>query len=323
MTLQPFREEQLNYFKFAYVVINEFPKALRETFTSMWNKRYGYLWDDSIATRNLFFGKEVSKTTKVLKHLSYDEWDCTALFQATIYARSFALPDGKGLHKTLSELYVNKLPHGKFHVSVVSPSRNNAETFALAIDQLRLLRNALCHSTSSETDKATFDHRVQHAKDAFKALGVKTDPIDAVGGLTESDFPTKRVRALEEDIRKELQKDKQFLEEEVKDGLLKVKSYITSNTAVLVVCYFCVTVLLLLFYCSAESNQDLHIKRTEEERKKELQILKNQLQFDKEELKEELRNTVEKYKETTEVSQEVTERTRLGNFLMFMIAHRE
>ncbi|XP_078371475.1 uncharacterized protein LOC144655135 [Oculina patagonica] len=182
MALQPFTNEQLNYFKFAFVVLNEFPKALRKTFKHMWDNTFAYLpgyqpWDDSITVRNMFLVAEGGKT-KVPTNISFDEWDCTALFQATIYARSFALPDSSGHHRTLSDFYVKscKLPHGTFYSSVVSPSGNNAETFALAIDQLRLLRNAFCHSSSSEIDKKTFDQYIQHTKDAIKALGVTTDP---------------------------------------------------------------------------------------------------------------------------------------------------
>ncbi|KAL9973815.1 hypothetical protein ACROYT_G020318 [Oculina patagonica] len=229
MALQPFTNEQLNYFKFAFVVLNEFPKALRQTFKHMWYNSFAHLsgyqpWDDSITVRNMFLATEGGKT-KVPTHLSYDEWDCTALFQATIFARSFALPDSTGLYRTLSDLYVKpcKLPHGTFHLSVVSPSGNNAETFALAIDQLRLLRNAFCHSSSSDIDKKTFDQYIQHTKNAIKALGVTTDPIDAVGSLTESDFPTQRVCQLEDDIKKELQTESKFLKENVKDELTGVK----------------------------------------------------------------------------------------------------
>jgi len=217
MSLQPFKEEELNYFKFASIVLNEFPKALRQTFRSMWDNTFGHRpgfqpWDDSIAVRNLYLGEEGGKT-KVPTNLSYEEWDCTALFQATIYARSFALPDSAGHHKTLSDRYMpRKLPHGSFHVSVVSPVGNEAETFALAIDQLRLLRNSLCHSTSPEIVKATFDQYLQHAKDSFKSLGVKTDPIDVIGGLTESDFPTKEVRKLEKAIQEESRAYITFLE---------------------------------------------------------------------------------------------------------------
>ena len=216
--LQPYRDEQLNYFKFVSIVLNEFPKALRQTFRSMWDNNFGHLsgfqpWDDSIVVRNLFLATE-GGTTKVPTNLSYEEWDCTALFQATIYSQSFVLPDSKGHHRTLSDLYVkpHKLPLGSFHVSVVSPGGNNAETFALAIDQLRLLRNSLCHSSSSEIDKPTFDQYVQHTKDAFKALGVNTNLIDATGYLTEADFPIKEVRKLEQDIRKETRAYIKFLQ---------------------------------------------------------------------------------------------------------------
>ena len=100
-----------------------------------------------------------------------------------------------------------------FHPSVVSPCGNKAETFALAIDQLRRLRNSLCHSDRSEIDKPTFDQYVQLAKEAFKALGIMTDPVDAIGGMTESDFPTKEVRKLEESVKKETRLYIECLEE--------------------------------------------------------------------------------------------------------------
>ena len=287
MALQPFRNEQLNYFRFAYLVINEFPKALRQTFRSMWDNKFGHLpgyqrWDDSIAARNLFLVTEGGKT-KVPINRSFDEWDCTALFQATIYARTFALPDIKGHHRTLSQLYVKsrKLPPGKFHACVTSLGGNDAETFSLSIDQLRLLRNALCHKPSSEIDRMTFDQWVQHAKGAFKALGVKTDAIDAIGDMTEVDFPTEKVRELEEDIREASQAENRFLREEVEDRLSDI----------------------------AQSIQELQdgIKRTEAERKEEFQSLN-------EKLKEEPRNTMEKSEEKPPGNQEVTARTTLGKY---------
>ena len=46
-------------------------------------------------------------------------------------------------------------------------------------------------------DKIIFGQCMRHAKDAFKALGVKTDPIDAVGSLTESYLSTNEVAMLE------------------------------------------------------------------------------------------------------------------------------
>ena len=212
MALQPFSDEQLNFFKFATLVLNEFPKALRQAFKTMWDNTYGHrpgfqLWDDSTAVRNMFDSEEAKlcKKTKVPVLHSYNEWDCTNLFQATIFARSFASSASTGSYTTLSDLYVKPcaVPYGSFHACVVSPSRNMTETFALAIDQLRLLRNSLCHSISSEMDKATFDQRVNCAKDAFQALGVPTAPIDALSSLTESDFPTNKIRQLQKSIKEE------------------------------------------------------------------------------------------------------------------------
>ena len=236
MTLQPFSDEQLNFFKFSSLVLNEFPKALRQTFKTMWDNTYGgrpgfQLWDDSTAVRNLFSSTEGSRT-KIPISQSYNEWDCTNLFQATIFSRSFALSASTGSYSTLSDLYVKPraLPHGSFHACVISPVGNNAETFALAIDQLRLLRNSLCHSASSNMNKLTFDQRVNYAKDAFQALGVSTAPIDAVGSLTESDFPTNEVRALEMRQRDETRAYINFLEE-VNSDITEVKAILQALKA--------------------------------------------------------------------------------------------
>ena len=232
MTLQPFSDEQLNFFKFSSLVLNEFPKVLRQTFKTMWDNTYGgrpgfQPWDDSTAVRNLFATTEGGKT-KIPIGQSYNEWDCSNLFQATIFSRSFALPAGTGSITTLSDLYVKPraLPHGSFHACVLSPG-NNAETVALAIDQLRRLRNSLCHLSNSEMDKATFDQHVNYAKDAFKALGVSTVPIDALGGLKESDFPTNEVRNLEMKLRDETRAYINFLEE-VSSDISEIKALLHS-----------------------------------------------------------------------------------------------
>ena len=236
MTLQPFGDEQLNFFKFSSLVLNEFPKALRQTFKTMWDNAYGsrpgfQLWDDSSAVRNLFATTEGGKT-KVPIHRSYNKWDCTTLFQANIFARSFASPASAGSHTTLSDFYVKPraIPHGSFHAYVRSPGGDMKESFALAIDQLRLLRNSLCHSACSEMNKLTFDRRVNYAKDAFQVLGVSTAPIDAIGSLTESDFPTNEVRALEMRLRDETRAYINVLEE-VNSDITEVKAILQALKA--------------------------------------------------------------------------------------------
>ena len=206
MVIKSFTDEQLNFFKFSKLVVDEFPKALRQTFKHMWeNFGPGSIWDDSEGVRNSFLTKEGGKT-KVPTDKSYEDWDCTSLFRATIYARTFALPDSKGNLQTLSKLYLEprgSMPEGSFHASVLSPVGNQAETFALAIDQLRLLRNLLSHLSSSEKiNETTFDQYTELTKDAFKALGVATDSIDDVEGLPECHFPTEEVVRLERENKR-------------------------------------------------------------------------------------------------------------------------
>ncbi|XP_068750729.1 uncharacterized protein [Montipora capricornis] len=238
MSLHPYRDEELNHFKCLSLVLNEFPNALRQTFKTMWDTiighRPGYqLWDDSTAVRNLFLSTE-GGTTKVPTNQSYNEWDCTALFQATIYAKSFSMR-----YTTLSDLYVKPraIPHGSFHGSVLSPVGDNAETFALAIDQLRRLRNTVCHSSRLEMDKVTFDQNIQYARDAFKALGISTASIDAIGSLTASDFPTTEVRKLEQQVREEKQAHLKCLEsrnadmEKIEESLAAIGQKVESLTA--------------------------------------------------------------------------------------------
>lgn len=196
-----YREDQLNFLKFTDIVTNDFPKALRQTFRLIWDRKFGpVLWDDSEAVRKLFRAKE-GGTTKVPTHQSYEEWDCTALFQATIFAQSFALPDSTSHYKTLNDLYVKPLglPRGSFHASVVSSGGDYYETVALAIDQLRLLRNSLSHPAKGEMSKRTFNQYLQLVKDTFKALGLKTDKIDAIS--SESGFPTSEVADLKRKIQ--------------------------------------------------------------------------------------------------------------------------
>ena len=235
MTLQPFSDEELNFFKFSALVLNEFPEVLRQTFKTMWDNTYGgrpgfQPWDDSPAVRNLFATTEGGRT-KIPIGQSYNEWDCSNLFQATIFSRSFALPAGisTGSFTTLSDLYVKPraLPRGSFHACLLSPGGNNAETFALAIDQLRLLRNSLCHLSNSKMDKTIFDQRVNYAKDAFKALRVSTAQIDALGSLTESDFPTKEVCRLKMRLEDETRAYINFLEE-VSSDISEIKALLHS-----------------------------------------------------------------------------------------------
>ena len=206
-----FSSEQLNFFKFSTVVFEEFPIALRQVFAHLWDTLVAPLpgfkkWDDSLLVRNLFLNKEGGKTKYIPTSKSYHDWDSTALFEATLFSKTFSVPDGKGGVASLAKMYVKPrgVPGGVFHPSVLSPSGNNAETHALALDQLRRLRNTLCHQISTkEIVKADFDNYIHLAKDAFHALGLNSTKIDDVGKLGEKDFPTSRLQQLEEELRAE------------------------------------------------------------------------------------------------------------------------
>ncbi len=230
MTFSP---EQLNFFKFTKVVLDEFPVALRDVFAFLWDNRVAAppgvpKWDDSVTVLNTFLAKEGGVKKVPTLNKSYKEWDCTALFKATLFAQTFAMPDGTGGFSTLDKLYVRPrgLPAGTFHSSVLSPSGNQAETYALALDQLRLLRNTLCHQNRTQKiDKVTFDHYILLAKDAFTALGQKTTRIDEIGMLGEEDFPTARLQQVESELKKE--KDAAVKFKQIDDHLNKIGSQVT------------------------------------------------------------------------------------------------
>ena len=207
MASKPFSNEQLNFFKFSTLALDEFPKVLRQIFITMWNTKLAVMsgfipWDDSPKVRNMLLTYEGAKT-RIPTTKSIDEWDCTALFQATIYGKTFGnLAKGS----TLNDLYLKKikLAPGCFHGSVQSLSGDHDETCALAIDQLRLLRNALCHSPKSEMTKTDFDNYVRLADEALSAVNIDTTFVARIGEMDEDDFPTEKVQQLRERRMNEL-----------------------------------------------------------------------------------------------------------------------
>jgi hypothetical protein len=192
-----YSNSQLNFFKFTSIVLDEFPKALRQVFKKMWDKKHpAQPWDDSVAVRKQLSTQE-ARSTKIPTGKSYKEWDCTALFQATIYAETFK---DSATGQTLNNKYVRSSipPKGLFRPTVIGLSGDEEETFALAIDQLRLLRNTVVAHPSSTNgiDKTTFHYYIWNAKMAFTALHYDTSYIDYISKLLESEFPTGNVAKL-------------------------------------------------------------------------------------------------------------------------------
>ena len=220
MAVKPFTKEELNFFKFSSIVLDEFPKMLREIFIKMWDKKIatlpGYIaWDDSAIVRNLLLAREGGKTD-IPTNTSINEWDCTALFKATIYSITFGRATSKST-KTLSRQYLKGKKPCPFHSSVISPSGNQDETVTLAIDQLRLLRNTLCHTPKPSLGLVEFVDLIQLIKDAFLACGVSIIRINEIGCLGEEDFPTEQVIDLNDRLKIELQHINMFLEHKIFD----------------------------------------------------------------------------------------------------------
>ncbi len=231
MAAKPFTKEQLNFFKFSTLVIDEFPKVLRLIFITMWNSKVAirpgfFVWDDSPKVRSMFLTSEGGKTDIPITK-SIQEWDCTALFKATIYAKTFVTPSKK--EWTLNDFYLKKIKPapGYFHSSVQSATGNQDETYALAIDQLRLLRNTLCHSPKPEIIKTDFDHYVQLVTNALTAVNIDTAFVAAIGQMSEDDFPTEKVRELHHCRVMELQAISMF-HENVEHKLSKIHTMVNN-----------------------------------------------------------------------------------------------
>jgi hypothetical protein len=208
-----YERPQLNFFKFASIVLDEFPEALRHAFKTMWDSKHpAQPWDDSVAVRNQLSAQE-GHTPRIPTGKSYKEWDCTALFQATIFSKTFKVYcPTKMKNVKLQDRYLMSSipPKGSFRPTVTSSTGDQDETFALVIDQLRLLRNEILHScTTNVLDKNKFDDCIKYAKIAFTVLHYSTSYIDNTSELSESEFPTSNVAVLKERIE-EMRGDKKI-----------------------------------------------------------------------------------------------------------------
>ena len=96
---------------------------------------------------------------------------------------------------------------------MISPSGNEDETLTLAIDQLRLLGNALCDTPKPTLGVAKFNNFIHLVKDAFTTCGVSVVRLDEIGCLEENDFPTEQINELNDRMKIEEQKNTAFMQE--------------------------------------------------------------------------------------------------------------
>ena len=205
--MAPFSNDRLNFFKFCIVVLDKFPLALQQVFVLLWNNSEGRSlpkWDDTDEVRNIFL-KEEDWETNVPTRYSIKEWNSAVLFEATLYAKMFGKIDGNGRRRTLKQLYVKREPsRGAFHPGIGKGFRSQSETFALALDQLRLLRNALCYLTKEqEVDNERLDMYLGRAKEAFAALDQDNTMLDNVEKLTIHYFSTEKCQWLVQKLTRE------------------------------------------------------------------------------------------------------------------------
>ena len=230
MAAKPFSKEQMNFLKFSILVLEEFPKVLRRIFILMWDStvasKPGFtVWFDTATVRNMFLTSEGGNTV-VPTSKSIEEWDCTALFAATIYAKTFG---HNGL--TLNDLYLKKTRPFPFHESVQGSTGNPLETYALVIDQLRLLRNTFFHSSGSEISQLNFDNYVFFLKNMLQMLKMDTTVVDDISRMKEEDFAIDQARMLEKlqkalmlsAVQKRLDDESKWLSEDIHKTVIRMK----------------------------------------------------------------------------------------------------
>lgn len=285
---------------------DKFPEVLRQAFKSRWDGTFGLRpgfrpWDDSATVREMFRTIQ-GGSTRVPIDRSYEEWDCRDLFQATINS-VWDCPDvfqvfRATINRTLFQLYVSprKVRSRSFHPSVVSRKQDYAETFTLAIDQLRRLRNSHWNSPSSEMDKETFQRYVKYGKDAFEALGVTSNFANTAGCARE----------VIKEIRTELKKEMKIVLKEVEVHLRDIRSDIAQS--------------------HLARQKDL--KEVETGRKEELEDLANQLQLAKDEFQEQVEALIAAIREYSDALtlkenlDDIFNNKSLGNLLLIIDATR-
>ena len=198
---------ELNFIKF---VLDDCSKMFRSSFIRLWDKTISALpgyqsWDDSLLVRNLLQKSESWKAAipACNSMVSINDWDSTALFIATIYVSTFALRTAK-VKKTLHALYLKGKKPSSFHSS--GASGNMEQTLALPTEQLRLLRNKLCHMPSPCIELVDFNQYLQLA-----ANGVSVKYIEGIECLGEEEFPTSKITR----IKIQLPQCNKFLQRDV------------------------------------------------------------------------------------------------------------
>ena len=200
MVIRTFTDNQIKHFRVNAIISDVIADGLRAYFVRKWNDEYGVKyreWDDSKLVRQQFAILE----NKPLEPLTppVREWDPTALFAATLRSKCFQVEDPRdGKFKSLSKLYVPMLPDGTFHTDYIKRGEPDLKVEAIAVDQLRLLRNRVFHSTSTQMIGDTeYTNYIDLVKETFNALKLDVSPVDQISSMPlESRLPSNEVEKL-------------------------------------------------------------------------------------------------------------------------------
>ena len=163
MSAAPWEQElERNLIFIENVFNNDVCEVLRGVFKKEWDSRYHRnrklgKWDDSGRIGEQLFDKEKTRTRPPNKcmYLSKfqngdtSQWDCTVLFDAILYSNSI----------------------GKKHLK---------PGIQRAVDDLRIIRNEIKHSTERKLTDGEFQRMIDSVKNSFKNLGVPNKVLEKV-----------------------------------------------------------------------------------------------------------------------------------------------
>ena len=161
-----YTSQQLNFFRFCYIVLNLFPKGLRKIFKQEWDFRYKTTfgeWKDAPKKGRDFCSNESRKSrSKNARYLATvqngnaAEWDCSCVIFAILYSDSIGT--------TLSAAIRGE------------------------VEGLRQVRNDIAHNVEANLTDDEFKNYVARVLLHFNALGLPINDIEEVKKQTT--FPT-------------------------------------------------------------------------------------------------------------------------------------
>ena len=176
----PYSKQQLNYFRMIHIVMDIFATALRELFKEEWRRFSGSKWRDKRKDGRLFFLKESlpnrQRNREALKTIvkgHSSQFDNSILFYCILRSDS------------------------------VGANLKNRNPWKYdEIDQLRVLRNKVCHiAPKDEVEDIDFQTFCSETITCFKNLDLSTSALEAIA--KEQSFDTNEVVRMRAELARE------------------------------------------------------------------------------------------------------------------------